>query len=431
MNTSDSDRSTAVKRWIVAAAVLVVTAEAAFLVWVVDERGLFEYIGLDYRGSRAAGEAILEHGLAAPYDLSLLEDSERRLFDHYVVESRRHGLPFGIVPAPYPPPFTLAFIPSTVLEPVPGFLAWTLVHALVLALYQLRLARAFGVSWPGWLIVAVLLSFPSFINFVMGQISIWLVVFFGEAAIAFDRGRTFRAGMWLGLMVFKPQTLVVIVPALALARQWRVLGGMAALVAALIGPTLLVAGGWVGGYLEGLLNSAGSTGLVMNTFPSSMTNWRAFYLNAVRFHHPLLVAGAATAAMLATGIAGLACSRGLRGDRRAARVAWLGVAAATCAFSWHAHVHQSLMLVPPLYAVIALWPRLKDAATLALLATSGTFLLAAFALGFGVAHDILGLILLAVFVAVVAFCGLALRAEPLTEDTLPAGRVDHEPAQHR
>ncbi len=471
MHTKMPNRSKYSRVWLILSVLVVVLAEVAFTTMVVRSRGLFEYIGLDYRGSRAAGEAILEHGLGAAYNSQILEESQRRLFDRYVIESEEHGLPFYVVPAPYPPPFTLAFVPSTWLPPVPGYLVWTLFHALVLAVYQLRLARAFGVSKPGWLIAAVVLSFPAFINLIMGQISVWLVVFFGEAVIAFDRHQRFRTGVWLGLLVCKPQVLVLFLPALVLARQWRVLLGMVALVVVLIVPTLVFAGDWVAGFTEGILSAAGSTGTVMNIFPSSMTNWRAFGVNAARLYPSSVVWGFALTAMIATGIAGLSCSIGLRTtDRHRTAVAWLGLAAATCAFTWHAHVHQLLLLVPPLYAVLAAVPRLtrishqlsaaasdtprpaefsrlgvldvlssttprpsdrkhrwarhlaalatkagekrglKDAVTLWLLGSSAIFVLAAFTLSIGEAHDILGVTLLACLVAVTTVCVLALRS---------------------
>ena len=469
MHTNTQNRSKRTRVWLIISVVAVVVAEAAFTTMVVRSRGLFEYIGLDYRGSRTAGEAILEHGLGAAYQSQLLEESQRRLFDRYVIESEEHSLPFGVVPAPYPPPFTLAFVLSTWLPPVPGYLAWTLFHAFALAVYQLRLARAFGVSKPGWLIVAVILSFPAFINLIMGQISIWLVVFFGEAVIAFDRQQRFRTGVWLGLLVCKPQVLILFVPALVLARQWRVLLGMVALAAVLIVPTLVFAGDWVAGFIEGILSAAGSTGTVMNIFPSSMTNWRAFGLNAARLYPPLVVWGIALTAMIATGIAGLSCSIGLRTtNRRRTGFAWLGLAAATCAFTWHAHVHQLLLLVPPLYAVLGALPRLtrishqltaaasdtpcpaefsrlgvldvrssptprpsdrkrrwawhlaglatkagekrglKDAIAFSLFGSSAIFVLASSTLSIGEAHDILGVTMLACLVAFTTVCVLGL-----------------------
>jgi hypothetical protein len=123
--------------------------------------------------------------------------------------------------------------------------------------------------------------------------------------------------------------------------------------------------------------------------------------------------------MIATGIAGLSCSVGLRTtDRRRPRqtpgertgLAWLGLAAATCAFTWHSHVHQLLLLVPPLYAVVAALPRLKDFVAFSLLGSSVIFVLAAFTLGIGVAHDILGVTLLACLVAVTTVCVLRLHS---------------------
>ena len=48
--------------------------------------------------------------------------------------------------------------------------------------------------------------------------------------------------------------------------------------------------------------------------------------------------------------------------RRQEGVAWLGLTAAGCAFTWHAHVHMSLLLVPPLYLVLAERPALRPLA---------------------------------------------------------------------
>lgn len=399
----------AARRGLVVLAAVVLVAEAAFVVRMIRERGIFDYVALDYRGSRTAGEAILEHGLGAPYDPALLEASQRRLYDRYVRGAGRGALPFDIVPAPYPPPFSLVFVPSTLLPPVPGFLAWTALHLVVLVLYQLRLARAFAVARPGWLIVAVLLSPPAFIHLVMGQISVWLMVFFGEALIAFRRGRPLRAGLWLGLMFLKPQTLVLIVPALAVAGQWRMLGGMVAAAAAALVPTLVVAHGWVIAFVTGLGRFVNATGQVMNAFPSSMTSWRAFALNAGRIGPPVIGWVAAVAGMVATAAMGLFCARRLRSrDRLVVGLAWLGLAAATNAFTWHAHVHQSLLLAPPLYWVVGLRPEVRAPVEALCLVLAGGFLAAAFTTSVGLAHDLLGMVLLAVLATTAAGCAFAI-----------------------
>jgi hypothetical protein len=405
--------SAAARRWLIAAAVVVFAAEVVFVSAIIRERGLFDYVALDYRGTRTAGEAILAHGLGASYDPAQLEASQRRLYDRYVHSTGRGALPFGVVPSPYPPPFSLVFVPSTFLAPVPGFLAWTFVHFLVFVLYQIRLGRAFHVAGSGWLIVAVLLSPPVFIHLVMGQISVWLMVFFGEAVIAFDRGRSLRAGIWLGLLVFKPQVLVLIIPALVIARQWRMLSGMAAAVAVVLAPTFIVAGDWVTGFADGLRTFVDATGMVMNTFPTSMTNWRAFALNASRAVPPFVAWGIAVLGMILTGVAGLVCGRALRGGGQpAASLAWLGLVAATNAFTWHAHVHQTLLLIPPLYWVVGQFPGLREPVGAVCLGLSAGFLAATAATSVGLAHDLLGMAFLAALVTTAFVSALTVRTLP-------------------
>ncbi len=403
--------SPSVGRGLLLAAVVVGVAEAVFVARIIRERGLFEYVALDYRGTRTAGEAILEHGLGASFQPELLEAAQRELYDRYVHATGRGVLPFGIVPAPYPPPFSLIFVPSTLVDPVPGFLVWTGVHLVVLLLYQVRLSKVFRVSGPGWLIAAVMLSPPVLIHLIMGQISVWLMVFFGEAMIAFHRGRLFRAGVWLGLLVVKPQTLVLIVPVLVVNRQWRALGGLAAACVSALAPTLIVAGSWMAGYVDGLSKFFGATGMIMNSFPNSMTNWRAFALNASRILPPIVAWGGAVVGMAVTGVAGLVCGRDLRiGARAVEPVAWLGLAAATNAFTWHAHVHQALLLVPPLYWVVGRWPDLKELVAAVCLGLALVFLVPAFSTNIGLAHDLLGTAFLAVLVSTAVGCAVVIRA---------------------
>lgn len=391
-------------------AALVLLAEAAFLAVAVRERGLFEYVALDYRGSRTAGEAVRERGLAAAYDLAGLEPAQRQLYDRFVRVDGRGVMPFAVVPAPYPAPFTLLFVPSTLLPPVAGFLVWTLLHTAVLALYQLRLARAFDLPRPGRLTVAVLLSPPALIHLLMGQVSVWPMVFAGEALIAFTRGRQLSAGAWLGLAVLKPQALVLLVPGFALARRWQVLAGMAVMVAGLAAATLAADPDWIAGYSRHLLPFFAAEGQVMAAFPTSMSNWRAFGLNAARVVPAGLAWTLACAGMAATGAAGLACARRLTDPgRRRAGLAWLGLTAAGCALTWHAHVHMSLLLVPPLFLVLAELPALRTKVELLCLALGAGFVIAAAAFGIGRAHDLLGTAMLGLLVAASAACLVALR----------------------
>jgi hypothetical protein len=212
------------------------------------------------------------------------------------------------------------------------------------------------------------------------------------------------------MLVLKPQAVVLLVPGLALARQWRVLAGMGAGVVALGLVTVAVDPGWVPGFAAQVGALAAAEGQVMAAFPSSMSNWRAFGLNATRVLPGGLAWALAYAGMAATGAAGLACARRLAGPgRRQVGVAWLGLTAAGCAFTWHAHVHMSLLLVPPLYLVLAERPALRPAVVGCCLALGAGFVLAAAAFGIGRAHDLLGLAMLGLLVAASAACLVALR----------------------
>jgi hypothetical protein len=147
----------------------------------------------------------------------------------------------------------------------------------------------------------------------------------------------------------------------------------------------------------------------MNAFPSSMTTWRAFALNAGRVAPPVIGWIAAVAGVVVTAAMGLFCARRLRsGDRLIVGLAWLGLAAANNAFTWHAHVHQSLLLVPPLFWVIGLRPEVRTPAEALCLLLAGCFLAAAFTTSVGLAHDLLGMVLLAVLAATAAGCAIAI-----------------------
>ncbi len=386
-------------------------AEAVFVARIIRERGLFEYVALDYRGTRTAGEAILEHGLGASFQPELLEAAQRDLYDRYVHTTGRGVLPFGIVPAPYPPPFSLIFVPSTLVDPVPGFLVWTGVHLVVLLLYQVRLSRVFRVSGPGWLIAAVMLSPPVLIHLIMGQISAWLMVFFGEAMIAFHRGHLFRAGAWLGLLAFKPQTLVLIDS--RARRQSTVAGAWRAGSRMCIGSRAdthrrrFVDGGVCRRPPQVFRRHRNDHELV-SEFDDELAGVRTQCVTDPASDRGM---GGAVVGMVVTGAAGLVCGRDLRSGGRAVEpVAWLGLAAATNAFTWHAHVHQALLLVPPVYWVVGRWPDLKEPVAAVCLGLALVFLVSAFSTNIGLAHDLLGTAFLAVLVTTAVGCAVVIRA---------------------
>ena len=52
--------------------------------------------------------------------------------------------------------------------------------------------------------------------------NIWLLVFVSEFLIANRRGREVRSGFWLGGLLLKPQTLILLLLGLLIARRFKI-----------------------------------------------------------------------------------------------------------------------------------------------------------------------------------------------------------------
>lgn len=152
---------------------------------------------------------------------------------------------------PYPPP---ALLPADLVSHLPfeaGFLAWTLVWA-VLAVCLWRWA---GLSWL--VIMASLLSPAALWNTMLGQLGVIggaILV----AGLLKGAARPTSAGAWLGLLACKPQTGILVPAALLGQRSWRGIYGFAGMVALLVAMTMLLFGPsvWLGYFGHGQAGAA-------------------------------------------------------------------------------------------------------------------------------------------------------------------------------
>jgi hypothetical protein len=152
---------------------------------------------------------------------------------------------------PYPP---MVLLPADLVSHLPfeaGFLAWTMVWAL-LAVWLLRWA---GLSWV--VVMLTLLSPAALWNTMLGQLGV-----IGGAVLVAGllKGaeRPTGAGVMLGLLACKPQTGILVPAALLGQRSWRGMYGFAAMCALLVGMTLLVFGPsvWLGYLGHGQVGAA-------------------------------------------------------------------------------------------------------------------------------------------------------------------------------
>lgn len=156
-----------------------------------------------------------------------------------------------------------------------------------------------------------------------------------------------RAGLWLGGWLLKPQLLVLIVPFLLLQRFWKVLFGF--MLSSLF--VLITSVGLIG--VDGLLNlkdtllDAAAGGV--HSKAEIMMNWRMLGTNLQTITSPAFGwAVILVGSILTVGVALYAFRKKGAWGSTEHGLALLGLFAATGAVTWHAHLHMSVVLIPPM-----------------------------------------------------------------------------------
>ena len=385
-----------------------------FIFWVVLSRGLFEYVGADFLALRASGQIAQSVGFAEVYDLSAQQQWQRPVYDAYAVGPGR--MPYATVPLPYLPPFIALVQPLSLLEPVAGFGLWTLFNAAVFVLYLRRFANKVGIHRLTRLTATMCLALPFVTTLLFGQVNVWLLVFLGEFVLSAHGGGKFRAGLWLACLLLKPQTLIIFIPGLLLARQFTVLAGFALGALSLLAASVSLAG--VAGLTDLVRLLVQYSGGIATNFPESMMNWRALALRLAPILPSSVAWGLGALGMVGTMAVALWLwvSRGATSPPRIGML-MLGTYAATGAISWHSHIHMALPTVVPLVYLVAAGRLPYSAITLWTVLPAVTFLAVVFPLGEGAAHDLAGAVYLLINLWLL---GVAARAMSRPLPTEPA-----------
>jgi hypothetical protein len=315
-----------------------------FVAAMIASYGIFDWVGYDYAPFWAAGQAVLTAGPAASYDLETLTRLAAPLQSSLGPQSS--GL--AVAPGLYPPIFFVLLAPFALLPGPVSFVAWTITQAALGIYVVASLARRFPAR--RFLVAAVaFFSFPLTLVLFFGQSTILPLVALHEAVRNFERGREFRAGLWLGTLFIKPQYALVFPLILIYKRRWRALAGMVACLIPLGVSSILFLGA------EGIANYRELSGLYsgfrqtyLSVHPHDMINWRGLLVNLA----PQLSETQGQATTLAVSACTLLLLipiwRGRwapRADRFAMQL--LATMIIVLITSYHSHIHGAALLIVP------------------------------------------------------------------------------------
>jgi hypothetical protein len=296
------------------------------------------HLAIDYCAFWSAGKVVNTNGYSAVYNLQLLGEVQKTILPRLTATSPTPFLPIFI------PPFQLLAL----LDIFSSFWIWTILNLIVIISYLYYLSR----QWTDKplsvrFILMIAISLPVFINIFTGQINAWLMICVGEFMRAILAGKTYKAGIWLGGLLLKPQTLLLIIPFLAIQRAYKVLAGWVISSSVLMGISFALVG--FNGLQKLLDLWIGFVGGLPTNDVEIMMNWRMLGLHLSALASPLIgwvVVGLGSIATL------LACIYLWRSSidfhSKSFVFAFLGIMAATCLFAWHSHIHMAMILIPPL-----------------------------------------------------------------------------------
>lgn len=307
--------------------------------------GLFSWLGTDYGLFHAAADTFRANGPGTVYDLDMLGRYLAPMHSYYDPAM----ILFKVYPVPYPPIFTLVVMPFSMLPPVAGWLLWMLVNAGLCAYVARDIAKNAAVNvWSA--VPTALLSIPVMVGLLVGQPVGFLLLFFYKAYRALQRGDDLQSGMWIGLLLIKPQLAVGLLFVLLWKRRWRALAGAALTRGTIAISSFAILGvdGLIAFYRTVLGHASGPPGFGSTIVATDMISWHGL-VSVLGYGMPESQAIALTLLLTVITLAILPVIwRGEwqpRGDRFALQMLATGIV--TMLVGYDMHVHGATLLVVP------------------------------------------------------------------------------------
>jgi hypothetical protein len=294
----------------------------------------------DFRQLYAAGYMVRTGHAGELYDIRAQQQ-----FQDVLVGNDERALPF-IRPAYQ----ALLFVPFSLLPYRTAYLAFLGVNLLLLAMafWILRpRMRNLARIWRGLPVILFLVFYPIALALMQGQDSILLLLLLAAALVALEQGRERRAGILLGLGLFKMQIVIPIALLFLLWRRWRFFAGFA-LSACLLSLISL----WTVGFAQSAafarsLFSVGTNLATAHQFPlrvSIMANLRGLIFGLLGLRLPSVWIQALT--ILASIVVMLGVTRVVPGKQKTGDALVLAITTSLIV-SYYLFIHDlSVLLIP-------------------------------------------------------------------------------------
>ena len=319
--------------------------QVAIAFWTTDGyRIIFgSEAGGDYAAFYVAGTVLNEYRADRLYDIELQSELYHSILPDAPAEQE--------LPYVNPPFFALLFRPLSLLSYIHSYVAWVLVSASLYIAGLVLLRKSLGPLLLPSLTMSLLLALsfaPFLFEATIGGNSSAFGFFFVALALYFERrGKDVASGMALGMCLYKPTWLVLILPMLAVGRKGRTLLGVAFAGLELGGVSVLTVG-WEAclGYVEVLFQLSEATSVPEDVFPM----WK--YVDLLSFTrlllgHPTLMTWLALISALLVPLSLLArewwCQSGYGEDHR--DLLWACTLTWTTIFNLHFGIYDTIVVV--------------------------------------------------------------------------------------
>ncbi len=323
------------------------TAFYAVRFWTVYTAGeLFHRLGWDWTMFWAQAMLLRAGQADQMYEQPIVNEQLKVLAQWYLGPGKFQNSS----PVAYPPWFTALVVPFTLPSPPIGFALWSAV-SLACAFFLIFRVKQMLPSVPLWGVCLLFFgAFPVALGLFMGQVALISALAVSEMFFSFRAGKDFRAGLWLSVLLLKPQYALVF--GLLVLWKWR---------------PRAIAGGALGtlGWVALGLMTAGYTSFLRvsdalrdlsdlrseDASPLLMVNWRAFVLYAVPWIDSDRGLFLVTALSIATVLLLLLLWRApwdVAAPDFSVRFAMIAFGAV--ATSYHSHVHGMDLVMVPLAA---------------------------------------------------------------------------------